>query len=349
MEVDATIARMPKAELHLHLEGTISAETLWAIAQRNQVALPVGTLAELKALYAFEGFDKFLNLWLAMCRCLRADADYELMVDAFAEDCRRQNIRYVEAHFTPYNHERFGLGGYRALEIVTKRLLASEAAGGPVVRLITDIPSESLPQSGSFTAELLEAESHPLVVAIGLGGPEVGFPRTLAAPFFERARRAGYPTVAHAGETGDAEHVRQAVLELGVRRVQHGVAAVEDEPTLRLLAERGICCDVALSSNECLTVYRDVKAHPIRRLIAAGVPVTLGSDDPPFFGTSLNREYARAHEEVGLSVEELWRINLDGLRHALVDEATRDRLARVFAEKGGALGLYTSASPEERP
>jgi adenosine deaminase len=123
---------------------------------------------------------------------------------------------------------------------------------------------------------------------------------------------------------------------------------VEDEPTLRLLAERGICCDVALSSNECLTVYRDIKAHPIRRLIAAGVPVTLGSDDPPFFGTSLNREYARAHQEVGLSVEELWRINLNGLRHALVDEATRDRLARVFAEKGGALGLYTSASPEER-
>ena len=346
--VPTVLERMPKAELHVHLEGTISPETLWAMAKRNQVTLPVGSLAELRALYSFESFAKFVDLWLAMCACLRTPSDYEQMVDGFVAECSRQNVGYVEAHFTPYNHERFGFGGYRALEIVTKRLLASETAGGPVVRLITDIPSESLPRSGSFTAELFEAESHPLVVAIGLGGPEAGFPRTLAAPFFERARRAGYPTVAHAGETGDAEHVRQAVLDLGVRRVQHGVAAVEDEPTLRLLAERGICCDVALSSNECLTVYKDVKAHPIRRLIAAGVPVTLGSDDPPFFGTSLNREYARAHQEVGLSVEELWRINLNGLRHALVDEATRDRLARVFAEKGGALGLYTSASPEER-
>ena len=339
---------MPKAELHVHLEGTISPESLWAMAERNHVALPVGTLAELRALYAFEGFEQFIELWLAMCACLRTPSDYEQMADGFLAECARQNVRYVEAHFTPYNHERFGFGGRRALDIVTRRLVASEAAGGPVARLITDIPSESVPQSGPFTAELLEAEANPLVVAIGLGGPEVGFPRTLVAPYFERARRAGYAAVAHAGETAGAEHVRQAVLELGARRIQHGVAAVEDDATLRLLAERGICCDVALSSNECLTVYRDLEAHPIRRLMSAGVPVTLGSDDPPFFGTSLNREYARAHDEVGLSLPELWRINLNGLRHALVDEATRDRLFRVFAEKGGALGLYTSASPEER-
>ena len=99
MDARETIARMPKSELHLHLEGTISAETLWAMAQRNQVSLPVGSLAELKGLYAFESFDKFLSLWMAMCRCLRADADYALMVDAFVADCRRQEIRYVEAHF----------------------------------------------------------------------------------------------------------------------------------------------------------------------------------------------------------------------------------------------------------
>jgi adenosine deaminase len=149
--------------------------------------------------------------------------------------------------------------------------------------------------------------------------------------------------VAHAGETAGAEHVRQAVIELQARRIQHGVAAVEDEAVLRLLAERGICCDVALSSNECLTVYRDLEAHPIRRLLSAGVPVTLGSDDPPFFGTSLNREYARAHAEVGLSVDELWQINLNGLRHALVDGDLRDRLAREFADAGKALGLPASA------
>lgn len=341
--IDTILERMPKAELHVHLEGTISPESLWSMAERNHVALPVGTLAELRALYAFESFEKFIDLWLAMCACLRTPSDYAQMADGFVAECARQNVRYVEAHFTPYNHERFGFGGRKALDIVTRRLLASEAAGGPVARLITDIPSESVPRSGSFTAELLEAEANPLVVAIGLGGPEVGFPRTLVAPYFERAQRAGYAAVAHAGETAGAEHVRQAVLELGARRVQHGVAAVEDEATLRLLAERGICCDVALSSNECLTVYRDLKAHPIRRLMSAGVPVTLGSDDPPFFGTSLNREYVRAHEEVGLSVADLWQINLNGIRHALIDEALRDRLSGEFVEAGKALGLYTAA------
>jgi hypothetical protein len=161
MNAAEIIARMPKAELHLHLEGTIGPETLWAIARRNHVALPVGSLEELRRLYAFEDFDRFLHLWMAMCRCFRTEADYAQMVDAFVDDCRRQNIRYVEAHFTPYNHERFGFGARRALDIVTRRLEAAEREGGPVVRLITDIPSESVPESGPFTVALLEEEAHP--------------------------------------------------------------------------------------------------------------------------------------------------------------------------------------------
>jgi len=332
------IARMPKTELHLHLEGTISPETLWALSERNHVALPVGTLAELRTLYDFQSFDKFIELWLAMCACLRTESDYEQMVDGFVAECERQRIRYVEAHFTPYNHERFGFGGRRALDVVTRRLLAAEAAGGPIVRLITDIPSESVPESGPFTATLLEQEANPLVVAIGLGGPETGFPRTLVTPHFERARAAGYPTVAHAGETAGAEHVRQAVIDLKARRIQHGVRAVEDKATLRLLAERGICCDVALTSNECLRVS-PVSGHPLRRLMDAGVPVTLSTDDPPFFNTDLNREYQRAHDELGLSLAELWQIDLNGLRHGLAETCLRRRLMREFEAEGVRLGL----------
>lgn len=339
LPVTEVIGRMPKAELHLHLEGTISPDTLWAMAERNHVALPVGTLAELRALYAFESFDKFIELWLAMCACLRTAADYERMVDGFLAECARQNIRYVEAHFTPYNHETYGFGARRALAIVTRRLEAAEQARGPVVRLITDIPSESAEVSGPFTAALLEEEANPLVVAIGLGGPEDGFPRSVVAPYFERARAAGYAAVAHAGETGGAEHVRQAVVLLKARRVQHGVRAVEDESVLRLLAEHGICCDVALTSNECLKVVRDVRSHPLPRLMAAGVPVTLSTDDPPFFGTDLNREYERAHRELGLELQELWELNLNGLRYGLAETGTRRRLLREFREAGRALGL----------
>jgi aminodeoxyfutalosine deaminase len=339
------LARMPKAEVHLHLEGTVAPDTLWALAARNQVALPVGTLEELRALYAFEDFGKFLTLWMAMCRCFQRAQDYEHMVDAFVEGCARQNIRYVEAHFTPYNHERFGFGGRRALEVVTRRLQAAEAAGGPVVRLITDIPSESVPESGPFTAALLEEVANPLVVAIGLGGPEDGFPRSLVKPYFERARAAGYAAVAHAGETAGAAHVRQAVLELGVRRIQHGVRAVEDPDTVRLLAERGICCDVALTSNTLLTVYRELARHPLPQLLAAGVPVTLSTDDPPFFGTDLRREYQRAHTEVGLPLATLWQINLNGLRYGLADTAVRRRLMLEFAGEGRALGLDDQPPP----
>jgi adenosine deaminase len=138
--------------------------------------------------------------------------------------------------------------------------------------------------------------------------------------------------------------VRQAVLDLKVRRVQHGVRAVEDEATLRLLAEREICCDVALTSNTFLTVYRDLSAHPLRRLLAAGVPVTLSTDDPPFFDTDLVTEYRRARDEMGFTPAELWQLNLNGLRYGLADVALRRRLLLEFEGAGRALGLGGAAA-----
>jgi aminodeoxyfutalosine deaminase len=339
MDTTEILAAMPKTEIHLHLEGTISPETLWSLAARNRVALPAATLGELRGMYVFEDFDKFIKLWLLMCSCLKTEADYVGMVDGYLGECRRQNVRYAEVHFSPYNHEKFGIGAARAFAIVTGRLQEAEAAGGPVTRIIADIPSESAPESGDFTADFLERAANPLIVAIGLGGPEKGFPRAPFAPWFERARRAGYPAVAHAGETGGAEHVRQAVVSLQARRIQHGVRAVEDDAVLRLLAEREICCDVALTSNACLTPFTDLATHPIRRMIEAGVPVTLSTDDPPFFGTDLVNEYRRAREEAGLSLAELWRINLNGLRFGLADVGLRRRLMLEFEAEGRALGL----------
>ena len=328
--MDDPISRLPKSEVHLHLEGTISPETLWEMAAANHVALPAASITELRRLYAFTSFDAFIRLWLLMCSCFKTPQDYERMVDGFLAECARQNIRYAELHFTPYNHDKFGIGGRRALGIVTRRLAAAEASGGPVIRLITDISGESSGESGDYTVSLLEEEANPLVVALGLGGPESGLPRDMFTAWFDRARRAGYRTVAHAGETGGAEHVRQAVVDLGVTRVQHGVRAAEDPAVMRLLAERRICCDICLTSNECLKVVPSVAAHPLRRFMEAGVPVTLSTDDPPFFGTDLNREWRRAQQELGVSLRELWEMNLNGLRYGLAETAVRRRLLLEF-------------------
>ncbi len=341
---------MPKTEVHLHLEGTVRPETLWLLSQEHGVELPAPSLEELRKHYVFEGFDTFVTLWLVMHGCFAAPSAYESMVDDFVDECLRQNVRYVEAHFTPYNHERWGpLGGRRALEIVTRRMQEHEARGGPVIRLILDIPSESLPESGDYTARLLEEIANPLVVAIGLGGPEVGYPRTAARTYFERARGAGYAAVAHAGETAGAEHVKQAVSDLKARRIQHGIRAIEDQATLDLLVERDICCDVALTSNTLLTDFQDLTQHPVRRMLRAGVPVTLSTDDPAFFGTDLTREYERAREEVGLSVAELWQINLNGLRYGLGETAVRRRLMLELLEEGERLGLAAGSGVDSLP
>jgi adenosine deaminase len=333
------LRRMPKTELHVHLEGTVTPETLWALAERHHVALPAGSLDELRRAYDFAGFDDFIALWVVMHRCLRQPADFELMADGYLDECRRRNIRYAEAHFTVHTHERFTIGAQAALDAVTRRFEQAERADGPVVRLVLDINAQFLEESGEFTVGLLERQAHPLVVALGLGGPEVGRPRRLATSFFERARRAGYAGVAHAGETFGAEHVRQAVLDLRVARVQHGVRAAEDDGVVRLLAERGVCCDVALSSNRALKVTPDLCAHPLPVLLRAGVPVTLSTDDPPFFRTDLDLEYELAHVELGLSLAELWQIDLNGLRHGLADVALRRRLMLEFEREGAALGL----------
>ncbi len=331
------IERLPKAEVHLHLEGTISPKTLWSMARANHVGLPVGSLDELQALYQFSGFERFIELWLLMCSCLKTEDDYRRMVDGFLAECSRQNIRYAELHFTPYNHEKLGIGGSKALGIVTRRLQESESAGGPLARLIIDIPGESADQSAGWTLDLLEQESHPLIVALGLGGPEAGLPRSRFAPWFDRARAAGYPVVAHAGETGGADHVRQAVEDLSARRVQHGVRAVEDPAVMRLLAERRVCCDIALTSNECLKVVPSVSAHPLPRFLEAGVPVTLSTDDPPFFATDLLREWRRARDELGLDLRQLWELNLNGLRFGLADTASRRKLLLEFQDTASRL------------
>lgn len=344
MLADDILLRMPKTEVHLHLEGTVSPETLWELATRAGVALPAASAQELRATYVFDTFDTFVQLWLAMHASFVDATAYERMVDDFLAECRRQNIRYAEVHFTPYNHEFMGpFGADAALATVTRRLLASEASGGPVVRIICDIPSEALPAAGEFTATFLENLTNPLVVAIGLGGPEVGFARTLAEPYFARARRAGYATVAHAGETAGAEHVAQAIASLGARRIQHGVHAVDDPATLALVRERAVCCDVALTSNLLLTTFRDLARHPIRDLVGAGVPVTLSTDDPAFFNTDLVREYGLAYHQVGLTLDQLWDINLNGLRYGLADTGLRRALLRDFVDAGAALGLRSDA------
>ncbi|GAC1316689.1 MAG: adenosine deaminase [Chloroflexota bacterium] len=340
MLANDVLLRMPKTELHLHLEGTVSPETLWELATRAGVALPADSAQALRATYVFETFDTFIQLWLAMHASFVDASAYERMVDDFLAECRRQNIRYAEVHFTPYNHEFMGpFGAQAAFEVVTQRLMDSETAGGPVVRIICDIPSEALPEAGEFTANFLEHLTNPLVVAMGLGGPEVGFARTLAAPYFARARRAGYATVAHAGETAGAEHVEQALTTLLARRVQHGVHAVDDPATLALLRERDACCDIALTSNVLLPSFQDLANHPIREMVAARVPVTLSTDDPAFFNTDLVREYQLAHREVGLSLDQLWDINLNGLRYGLADVGLRRQLLREFVAAGQSLGL----------
>ena len=339
----ASFDALPKTELHLHLEGTVSPETLWAIAQRNAVALPAGSLEELRGLYDFEGFDTFLTLWLAMCRCFRTPADYEQMADAFVAGLR--------APEHPLRRGPLHAVQPRALRVrrparARHRHAPSGGAGGR---------GRTGGASHPRHPERVRAGERPLHRGAARGDREPARGRDRPGRARGRASRAPgrallRPRARAPATPRSPTRARPAVPSTCGRRWSTSACGACSTACARSRTRRScaswpsaqVCCDVALTSNTFLTPYRDLATHPIRALLAAGVPVTLSTDDPPFFGTDLCREYARAHTEAGLSAAELWQIDLNGLRYGL---AATDRAPAAAARVrgrgpgGGAAGL----------
>lgn len=303
---DKAIAALPKVELHLHLEGSLRAPTMLRLARRHGVDLGAGSAEELTSQYRFGDFDSFLSLFLQGLEVLRSGEDFTTATVALAEELAAQNVRYAEVTTTPFNHHRRGIAmaDYVAGLNEGRRLAREEH--GVELGWICDIPRELEPSDAHFTVDLITGPGAPDgVVALGIGGPEVGFPAEAFEAAFVRAKAAGLGSVPHAGETVGAESVWAAIGSLKADRIGHGVRAVEDPDLLGLLVERGIPLEVSMTSNVLLGVAPSIEEHQIRPLLDAGVTVTLNTDDPAYFSTDLNRELQLAHDIHGVSVADL--------------------------------------------
>jgi adenosine deaminase len=330
------IGAMPKVELHIHLEGSVQPQTLFDLAQRHYIALPVSSVSELAAWYTFRDFNHFLNIFTKICECLRAPEDFTRITYEYGKSMARQNIRYAEVTWTPYTHV------YQYSDIPWQDLLAAIETGreqarrdfGVDMRWIPDIARCFTDTADPVVDWLLSDEARAAgVVALGLGGPEVGYPPELFESAFDKALAGGLHSNPHAGETVGPESVWGAIRALKAERIGHGVRAIEDPALMGYLVEHRLPLEVNPTSNLCLRVYPSYHDHPLRQLIQAGVCVTVNSDDPALFNTALNDEYVHAVQDCGLSVSQLEQAALNAVRASYLLPDEKQAMLAAFQQE----------------
>ncbi len=297
----AFLQGLPKAELHVHHVGSASVEAVAELAARHEGSTPVPTNPTALADYfRFTDFAHFVEVYLSVVDLLRTPDDIWTLTHQVGTDLAAQNVRYAELTLTPYTSIVRGIPVEAYLEAVEDARRRVEADTGLVLRWIFDIPGESGLEAADVTLDVALDHAPDALVGFGLGGPEIGVPRPQFAEHFAAARAAGLHSVPHAGESTGPQTIRDAIEHLGAERIGHGIAAAQDPALMALLAERGIVLEVCPTSNVCTRSTPSLDEHPLPTLVAAGVPVTINSDDPPMFGTTLTREYAVAADLLSL-------------------------------------------------
>jgi adenine deaminase len=328
-EIDATIARLPKAELHIHIEGSLEPELMFALARRNNVRLAYPDVAALRRAYAFTNLQDFLDLYYQGMSVLLTEADFYDLAMAYFRKAAGQNVRYVELFFDPQGHTSRGVAFGTVMAGLTRAQADAESELGLHSRMIMCF----LRHLDEVDAErtLDQALRHKdRIIGVGLDSSEVGHPPTKFKKVFRRARDEGFLLVAHAGEEGPPDYVWEAIDVLGVDRIDHGNRSLEDAALVRRLARDGLALTVCPLSNLRLCVVKDMTQHPLRRMIDAGLTVTINSDDPAYFGGYMNENFASAGSALGLSPEELTAIARNGFAASFMPDAEKQSALAVW-------------------
>jgi len=294
-DLSAFIAGLPKVELHVHHVGSASPRIVAELAARHEGRTKVpADPAALADYFEFRDFGHFVEIYLSVVDLIRDPEDVRLLTFEVARELARQQVRYAELTVTPYSHVHRGIPAPAFCEAIEDARRGAEAELGISLRWCFDIPGEAGLPSAEQTLRIALDERPEGLISFGLGGPEVGVPRPQFKPYFDQARAAGLRSVPHAGETTGPGTIWDAIRELGAERIGHGISAVRDPELLDYLAEHQIPMEVCPTSNVRTRAVGTIEEHPLPQLVAAGLLVTVNSDDPPMFGTTLNDEYAVA-------------------------------------------------------
>lgn len=320
----SALRNMPKAELHLHIEGTLEPELALRLARRNRMSLPWTSIDDLKRQYAFSNLQSFLDLYYRLMAVLTTEDDFRDLMLAYLHRASQDGVRHAEIFFDPQIHIRNGSGLNTVMDGLLEGLrLGHERygiSGGLILSIVRDMPVES-------AERLLDEAEHRTedLVGIGLDSAEVGYPPSLFSHVYDRATAMGLHRVAHAGEEGPAEYIHETLDVLHVERIDHGIRAIDDPQLMSRLADEGIVLDICPLSNRRLQVVNDLHELPLREFLEAGVPVTINSDDPAYFGGYIGANYI-ALAETGYSLEALAATAHNSIQASFLDDAAKRRL-----------------------
>ncbi|MCW2523924.1 MAG: add [Frankiales bacterium] len=322
----AFIAGLPKAEVHVHHVGSASPRIVAELAARHPPAGVPADEALLAEYFTFSDFAHFVQVYLSVVDVIQDAEDVRMLTYEIARDMAGLNIRYAELTLTPYSSVVRGIPAEAFMEAVEDARVAAERELGIVLRWSFDIPGEAGLPSAEITADLATRLRPEGLVCFGLGGPEIGVPRPQFKPFFDAARAIGLHSVPHAGETTGPETIWDALNYLGAERIGHGTSAVQDPALLAYLAEHQIPLEVCPTSNIATRAVARLEEHPLPAMVAAGVPVTINSDDPPMFSTDLNREYAVAAALLDLDEQGIAQLARNTVNVSFAPDAVKSSL-----------------------
>lgn len=329
-DLAAFIAGLPKAELHIHIEGSLEPELMVALAERNHVMLRYATVEDLRAAYRFGNLQDFLDLYYQGMGVLLQEQDFYDLAMAYFHRAARQNVRHAEIFFDPQGHTERGVPFKTVIDGLWRAMQDAERDCGITARLILCF----LRHLDEASAERTLEEALPWrdrFIGVGLDSSEMGHPPSKFQRVFSRARALGLHAVAHAGEEGPPDYVREALDLLKVERIDHGNRALEDAGLTARLAREKIPLTVCPLSNLRLCVIGDMGRHPLRRMLQAGLMVTLNSDDPAYFGGYVNENYRAVQQALNLSREEIVALAGNGFRAAFVGDAEKQRHLEALA------------------
>ncbi|GGN21433.1 MULTISPECIES: adenosine deaminase [Marinomonas] len=316
--------KMPKTELHLHIEGTFEPEQMFAIAQRNQVELKYHTVEALKAAYQFTNLQDFLDLYYQGMSVLLHEADFYDLTMAYLSKVHSENVVHVEIFFDPQGHLSRGVPFDTQINGIYNALKDAETKWGMTFKLIMSF-LRHLSEESAFETLELSKPFLPLIDGVGLDSSEVGHPPEKFLRVFEACKDLGLKVTAHAGEEGPPEYVWQAIDQIGVDRIDHGNRALEDDQLIEEIKKRGLTLTVCPLSNLKLCVVNDMKDHPIKTMLKRGLNATVNSDDPAYFGGYMADNYASLITHTGISKEELLQLAQNGITGSWMENNLKEK------------------------
>ncbi|MCK4319894.1 adenosine deaminase [Candidatus Micrarchaeota archaeon] len=320
------IKKMPKAELHLHIEGTLEPELMFKMAKRNDVEIPYKCVKSLKQAYNFNNLQEFLDIYYQGAKVLKEEKDfYELTLD-YLKKAKKQNIKHTEIFFDPQTHTLRGIEFEIVINGIKKALVTAKRDMGITSKIIMCFLRHLSEEDAFKTLE----EALPYkkwITAVGLDSSEMGNPPSKFKRVFEKAIKEGFYTTAHAGEEGPPQYIWEALELLKVSRIDHGNRCMEDKKLIKELVQRRIPLTICPLSNVKLKVVKKINLHPIKKMMAKGLLVTVNSDDPAYFGGYVNENYLAIQKALSLTKEEIGTLGKNSFEASFLGE--KDKMKRT--------------------